>query len=284
MADFEQITNPYLALMLIYISWWMMVVPQSVVLYSRLHLVIENPKHYRYVLWMIIFTTIFISLPTMGLGTAAQASQISRLMSANRIWDRIQVSIFFVQETIISILYIVETRKVLQNRSTLGQDDKSIQTVMHHLIYTNLLVVFLDISLLGMSYSSFFYVQAAYKPCVYGVKLRVEFSILNRLVHTLRGSSMRSYYAGTEHSGRREQASGRAEWHESHRMGREVRLETYTPQSEVNIVPPRVNRNSAPSTEDGMLERDGIVQATRISVGPSKPKEAAQPGKSWKGA
>ena len=282
MADFEQITNPYLALMLIYISWWMMVVPQSVVLYSRLHLVIENPRHHRYVLWMIIFTTIFISLPTMGLGTAAQASQISRLMSANRIWDRIQVSIFFVQETIISILYIVETRKVLQNRSTLGQDDKSIQTVMHHLIYTNLLVVFLDISLLGMSYSTFFYVQAAYKPCVYGVKLRVEFSILNRLVHTLRGSSMQSY--GTEHSGRREQASGRAEWHESHRIGRDVRLETYTPQSEVNIMPPRVNRNSTPSVEDGMLERDEIVQTTRISVGPSKPEEAAQPSKSCKAA
>jgi hypothetical protein len=284
MADFEQITNPYLALTLIYISWWMMVVPQSVVLYSRLHLVIENPKHHKYVLWMIIFTTIFVSLPTMGLGTAAQASQISRLMSANRIWDRIQVSIFFVQETIISILYIVETRKVLRNRSTLGQDDKSIRTVMHHLIYTNLLVVFLDISLLGMSYSNFFYVQAAYKPCVYGVKLRVEFSILNRLVHTLRGSSMQSYSAETERSGGRKQASGRAEWHESHRMRRDVRLETYTPQSEVNIMPPKVNRISTPSVKDGTLEGEGIVQTTRIPVGPSKSEEAAQPAKSSKDA
>jgi hypothetical protein len=280
MADFEQITNPYLALTLIYISWWLMVVPQSVVLYSRLHLVIQEPRHHKYVLWMIIFTTIFISLPTMGLGIAAQASRIPRLMSANMVWDRVQVSIFFVQETIISILYIFETRRVLRNRSTLGQDDKMVRTVMHHLIYTNLLVVCLDISLLGMSYSTFFYVQAAYKPCVYGVKLRIEFSILNRLVHTLRGSSVRSYAAGTEPSGGRKPVSGRAEFQSDRRMGRDVRLETYTPQSDVNIMPPRVNRDSTPSAEDAIDMRD----ATRISVGPSKPEEAAQPAKSWKGA
>lgn len=280
MADFEQITNPYLALTLIYISWWMMVIPQSVVLYSRLHLVISNPDHHKYVLYMIIFTTVFISLPTMGLGIAAQASRIPRLMSANLIWDRIQVSIFFVQETIISVLYIVETRRVLRNRSTLGEDDKTIRTVMHHLIYTNLLVVFLDVSLLGMSYSNFFYVQAAYKPCVYGVKLRVEFSILNRLVQTLRGSSQRSYGGGTDPSGVRKTASGRAEWHNSHQNN--VRLETYTPQSEVNIMPPHVGRDSTPSVEEGPYGRDGIVQTTRISVVPSKPADVAQPGGGYK--
>jgi hypothetical protein len=63
-------------------------------------------------------------------------------------------------------------------------------------------------------------------------------------------------------------------------MGREVRLETYTPQSDVNIMPPRVNRDSTPSIDDAMEERD----ATRISVGPSKPEEVAQPATSRKGA
>ncbi|KAH7397148.1 hypothetical protein BKA66DRAFT_508942 [Pyrenochaeta sp. MPI-SDFR-AT-0127] len=188
LADFGQIKNPYVAFTFIYLSWWMLVIPQSVVLYSRLHLIVSNPKHNRYVLYMIIFTTIFVSLPTVGLGVAAQASRIPHILSANLIWDRVQVTIFFLQETIISILYIVETRRVLLNRSILGQDDTTVRTVMRHLIYTNILVVFLDCSLLAMSYSPYFYVQAAFKPCVYGVKLRVEFSILNRLVSTLRGS------------------------------------------------------------------------------------------------
>jgi hypothetical protein len=73
---------------------------------------------------MIISTTILISLPTIGLGIAAQASRIPHILSANLIWDRVQVTIFCLQEAIISILYIVETRRVLLNRSILGQDDK----------------------------------------------------------------------------------------------------------------------------------------------------------------
>lgn len=169
---------------------------------------------------MIIFTTIFIALPTMGLGTAAQASGIPRIMAANLIWDRVQVTIFFVQETIISMMYIIETRRVLLNRSALGQDDKTVRQVMRHLIYTNMLVVFLDCTLLGMSYSPYFYVQAAFKPCVYGVKLRIEFAILNRLVSTLRGSLA---HLKTRSSGR---MPGSSSWKLS------ARRSGYTPQGD----------------------------------------------------
>jgi hypothetical protein len=229
LANFGVIKNPYVAFIFIYISWWMLVIPQSVVLYSRLHLVISNPKHNTYVLYMIILTTIFISLPTMGLGTAAQASRIPHLISANLIWDRVQVTIFFIQETIISILYIVETRRVLLNRSILGQDDETVRTVMHHLIYTNSLIIFLDCTLLAMSYSPYFFVQAAFKPCVYGVKLRVEFSILNRLVSTLRGSLANLKTSSDRHAPNlsRSKSSTRDS----------VRMETYTPQSDARIVP-----------------------------------------------
>jgi hypothetical protein len=107
----------------------MLVVPQSVVLYSRFHLLAHDSPRRR----------------------------CAGIVSANIIWDRVQVTIFFLQETIISVLYIVETRRVLLNRSILGQDDKMIRTVMWHLIYTNILVVFLDCALLAMSYSPHFY-------------------------------------------------------------------------------------------------------------------------------
>ncbi|KAF2713934.1 hypothetical protein K504DRAFT_399569 [Pleomassaria siparia CBS 279.74] len=272
LADFEQLTNPYLALTLIYISWWMMVIPQSIVLYSRLHLVMSNPDHQKYVLYMIVFTTIFISLPTMGLGIAAQASRFPRLMSANQTWDRIQVSIFFVQETLISILYILDTRRVLANRSILGEDDKTIRTVMTHLIYTNLFVVFLDVSLLAMSYSPYFYVQGAYKPCVYGVKLRVEFSILNRLVQTVRGSSTRSYGRDTDVTGSRKKSSGRSAWN-SHSNRNNVRMETYTPQSEANIMPPSERTSSTPSIERIPKPKDGTMNTTLISATSPDPKD-----------
>ncbi|KAF1952732.1 hypothetical protein CC80DRAFT_495230 [Byssothecium circinans] len=59
----------------------------SVVLHSRPHLIISKLNHNRYVLYMIIFTTIFVSLPTSGLGFAAQASRIPHILSANLVWD-----------------------------------------------------------------------------------------------------------------------------------------------------------------------------------------------------
>lgn len=108
----------------------------------------------------------------------------------NSIWDRVQVGIFFVEETTISILYVIETRRRLRNMPTLGDGDhNTVGNVMRHLIYANLLVICLDISVLGICYSNHFYIQGAYKPCVYGLKLRVEFSILNRLISSLQRST-----------------------------------------------------------------------------------------------
>ncbi|KAF2801261.1 uncharacterized protein BDZ99DRAFT_577720 [Mytilinidion resinicola] len=270
LVDFDQVTNPYAGLTLIYISWFIMVIPQSVVLYSRLHLVIANPDLHRYVLYMICFTTICIAPPTMGLGIASQGSGDPRLMAANKVWDKVQVTIFFVQETIISILYIIETRRVLENRATLGETDKSVRNVMHHLIYTNILVVCLDIALLGLSYSHFFYVQSAFKPCVYGVKLRVEFSILNRLVQSVRGGSSYNSHSRSAKDNGGSKKEGESRWRSTPRH--DVRLETYSNTSEVNIVPPSVHRSSSP-TSSLKLEpygKDGILQTTQISVTQNK--------------
>ena len=53
---------------------------------------------------------------------------------------------------------------------------------MHHLIATNILIIVLDIALLAIVYAEMWYLQGNMKPAVYGIKLRIEFSILNRLV------------------------------------------------------------------------------------------------------
>jgi hypothetical protein len=276
LADFGQIKNPYVAFIFIYISWWMLVVPQSVVLYSRLHLISSNTKHNRYVLYMIIFTTIFISLPTMGLGTAAQASRIPHLVSANLIWDRVQVTIFFLQETVISIMYIVETRRVLLNRALLGQNDGTIRQVMRHLIYTNMLVVFLDCSLLGMSYSPYFYVQAAFKPCVYGVKLRIEFSILNRLVTILQGSLAHLKNGSNLRIPTLSENESSA--------GTSVGVQTYPPPSDRQVAPPSVHHltNSSMGDFDGANGSGSGIGETKISKPRFLLRKPAKPGKSDK--
>ena len=71
LADFEVVTDLYVSIILIYLSWWIMVIPQSFVLYSRLHLVMRDDKHLRWVLYMIVFNTIAFSIPTIILGVIA---------------------------------------------------------------------------------------------------------------------------------------------------------------------------------------------------------------------
>ena len=71
-----------------------------------------------------------------------------------------QVTVFFLQEALLSILYILKTRKNLKDSSHLDHngnvsklDDRNRQT-LHQLIYTNLLIIFLDVTLLGTQISS----------------------------------------------------------------------------------------------------------------------------------
>jgi len=54
----------------IYLSWWILVIPQSFVLYSRLHLFIP-PARLRWVLYLIIFDTVAFSVPTLVVGVLA---------------------------------------------------------------------------------------------------------------------------------------------------------------------------------------------------------------------
>ncbi|KAK0657893.1 hypothetical protein B0T16DRAFT_453310 [Cercophora newfieldiana] len=67
----------------------------------------------------------------------------------------------------------------------------SARRLMVHLIIVNIVVVLLDVNILTIEYARLYNIQTAYKGLVYSVKLKVEFSILNRLVELTRlfGSS-----------------------------------------------------------------------------------------------
>ncbi|KAF2108377.1 hypothetical protein BDV96DRAFT_504635 [Lophiotrema nucula] len=275
LADFGVWKDHLAAIVIIYLSWWAMVVPQSFVLYSRLYLVMSNTTRLRWVLYVIIGVTVVFSFPTIIIGILAQTSMKASLGPPYLIWDKIQLTVFFVQETVLSLLYIVQTRKHLKSSSMLHHDDKSSRDVFNHLIWVNVLVIFLDCSLLALSYANFFYVQSAYKPCVYGVKLRVEFAILNKLIATVQRSSKQSYTRGVDYK-----SSG---WRHN---SNEARLETFSCRSERSGAR-MINGGSGVQNESLDLApygENGIVQTTEISVRPLS--KAATPdlrenGETW---
>ncbi|KAK4460428.1 hypothetical protein QBC42DRAFT_272341 [Cladorrhinum samala] len=223
LADYGLWTNLKGGIICIYLTWMIMVVPQSWLLYSRLHLIVHNDAMLKWLRVLLTFTSIVFVVPTIVIGTIAQATTINPdLYRINITWDRVQLTVFFVQETSLSILYIWQARKYLRNSSLLSQPYLSesnrdapqaspeTKQVLTHLVMSNLLVIALDIALLGVQYADLFYLQGAFKPCVYGVKLKVEFAILNRLLEMVRrrGSGGGSQYSdsnvlgsGSQHRG-----------------------------------------------------------------------------------
>jgi hypothetical protein len=202
------IWNTFAATIIVELTWWTYVVSQSVVLYSRLNLVLKKERVRNYVLYGIATTAVLIGLTTVVFGcmavclpllsscTAAnfvkrwhKDAGFDRLYKANLQWDKAQVAVFFAQETIIGMLYIRYTACHLKNMTLLGAEKKTTRRVMHQLIYVNIFIICLDISLLGLCYADYFFLQGFYKATIYAVKLRTEFTILNQLRSTLPGQS-----------------------------------------------------------------------------------------------
>ncbi|CAI6340745.1 unnamed protein product [Periconia digitata] len=209
LADFQVIADTRIGIPLIYITWWIMTLSFSVVMWSRLHLIMPNSKYLRWVLYMMIFTTVFISIPSMVIGPMSQQPTPSgkRLVPFYNIWGKIENATWPLQESIISCLYIWYTHKNMRVSSRAHESltsnsnsnassslpsapseysastySKRFTQLMHHLIATNVMIIVLDAVLLGIVYAEMWYLQGNMKPAVYGIKLRIEFSILNRLV------------------------------------------------------------------------------------------------------
>jgi hypothetical protein len=93
----------YAYVTLIIVGWYCTVTGQSVVLYSRLHLVDRNARHLHFVRAMIITNGVILhSVTTVLVYGANSSSDPSRFFRPYSIVEKIQVTIFFVQELTIS--------------------------------------------------------------------------------------------------------------------------------------------------------------------------------------
>jgi hypothetical protein len=158
-----------------------MVTGASVVLYSRLYLVMPDDRRRRWVLYMIITNAILMHIPVIVLVFGSNSQRSQNFIHPYMIYEKIQLSVFFLQEVIISGLYVCETINLLHVMSdTHGK--REARRVLRHLIFVNIVVIILDISVLGLEFSDYFVLQTGWKPLVYSIKLKMELTILNQLV------------------------------------------------------------------------------------------------------
>lgn len=159
------------------LGWWAMVTGQAVVLYSRLHLVVSDASHVRWVLWMIVISFFVLSVPMTVLFFEVNFGN-ARFARAAAIYDRIQLTGFCVQDFVICAIYIREALRALQ--PVIEVRGREGRKVIIHLLVVNVIVVIMNVLLLVTEYKMHF-IQVSFKTVVYSIKLKLEFAVLNRL-------------------------------------------------------------------------------------------------------
>ncbi|KAI1132189.1 hypothetical protein F5Y10DRAFT_284081 [Nemania abortiva] len=176
------IAHPGPTSIIVDIGWWLMVTGQACMLYSRLHLVIGNPRKLRWVLFMVVGMFLFFQVPTATLYAVIsfKGRTKTRVTGAFDVIEMVQLVAFAIEESILSGLYVYASRRTLKPMMIIR--GPKVRALLNELVGLFVLVVVLDISLIVVQFANLFYIQTTYKPLVYSIKLKVEAYVLNNLV------------------------------------------------------------------------------------------------------
>lgn len=180
MIEYFKLTEQLAGLIITCVGWPMMVTGQSLVLYSRLHVVLgeANANLLKAVKCMIIVNAVVFHLSTevVVFGTYYGSPDLE-FAAAYRYLEKIQMTVFTLQEFILSGLYVWKTLDIIrltQRRRT--------SRIMWQLFSINIFIVLMDVALLVVEYQDRHVIEQAIKQVIYSIKLKLEFAILSKLV------------------------------------------------------------------------------------------------------
>ncbi|KAL2832597.1 hypothetical protein BDW59DRAFT_139475 [Aspergillus cavernicola] len=179
LMEFFALGPTWLGITISTVGFYFMVPGQSVVLYSRLHLVMENRKLLRFVLYLIIVDAILLLIPTTILTFSTAYLRTRPIIMGYNVMERLQVAWFCTQEILISSIYIWETAKLLRLRP---EKDTRRTRVLYELLAINFIIIAMDVALLVLEYRGMWYLQTTMKAAVYSIKLKLECGVLRKLV------------------------------------------------------------------------------------------------------
>ncbi|KAI1173038.1 hypothetical protein F4777DRAFT_478322 [Nemania sp. FL0916] len=184
------------------VGWWLMAMGQALMLYSRLHLLICDPRKLRWVLCIIAGVFLCVQIPTATL-FAVISFRDSTKMDAPDSYDAIEIVelvALALEESLLSGLYVFASRHTLKPMMLLK--GPKVRKLLRELLGLFVLVVALDVSLIIIQLANYYYIQTTYKPVVYSIKLKVEIYVLNNLVGLLLQSGCNCQHMGSAESNR----------------------------------------------------------------------------------
>jgi len=172
----------WFAVTLITVGWWGMVTGQAIVLWSRLHLLVDPGEKGQWTLrwtkWMIIVNAIVLHIPTTALTYGSNGdTNTHAFVTGYNAMEKIQMCGFFLQETTLSALYISQAAKLLRNSM---RDDA--KRFLWQLVGINVLIIIMDVGLVAAEAASLYLYEVTIKGTVYSIKLKLEFAVLGKLI------------------------------------------------------------------------------------------------------
>lgn len=178
---FRLTSATWLSVSFLTVGWWCMVTGQSIVLYSRLHLVLSNQRVLRRVLIMILVDAVILHIPTTvltyGSNLGPQGDR-QPYITGYSVMEKIQMTGFCLQEFVISGLYIWETIRMIRL-----DPDRTKRKIQYQLLSINSIIIVMDLGLLVAEYRNYYIMETMLKGVVYSIKLKLEFAVLGKLIH-----------------------------------------------------------------------------------------------------
>lgn len=179
--EFAHFSPPILTTIICKIGWISNVTGFSIVLWSRLHLVVNDPRVLRGVLVMIVVNGLAMHTPIVVFEFGLISRHHAAYMRPMEIMERVQQTIFTLQESIISILYIFHTYRFLNSGYAMHT-----RRVVRLLVLVQAGVIAFDGGLTAFDYKNMFTLKCTIHPFVYALKLKLEFIVLNQLLGLVR--------------------------------------------------------------------------------------------------
>ncbi|KAJ3231860.1 hypothetical protein HDU81_003473 [Chytriomyces hyalinus] len=168
-------------LIVLTIGWYGMVTGFAVTLYSRLAIIRVPIFIQTYIRNFIIYNVVFSHFPTTVFTFGANIVGSEFWVHGYSIVEKIQMTMFCIQEIILGVVYLIYIQKKFGSR---------LKSLVSHTIGANLVVLGLDISMLIIEYCNLYKYQIMLKVLVYSIKLKFEFYILTLLTEASRDDSI----------------------------------------------------------------------------------------------
>jgi hypothetical protein len=128
------------------------------------------------------------------------STTLQRFVRGYSIMEKTQMVIFFVQEVVLSAIYIREAIRLLKLSETVRDDTQSldnstnyghlknahVRKTMLQLLAINVIIIAMDLALLGVEFANLYLIETTLKGVVYSIKLKLEFAVLGKLVRLVR--------------------------------------------------------------------------------------------------